>query len=88
MPALLTPDGDCEGEAEGLAVGDCEGDGVGVGDGVAVGVGVLVGVGVAAGAFAMFAVIVPGPFMVAVVELWVGNANVMFPVVLDHEENL
>ena len=57
--------GVCVGVDEGVAVGMA----VGVGDGDAVGVGVRDGAGVAvgAGATAKLAVIVPGPFIVAVV---------------------
>jgi hypothetical protein len=71
-----------------MIVGDCEGGKVGLGeiDGDALGVGIWVGVGI--GVVARFAVIVPGPFMVVVVELSVGNSNVMFPVSVVHEENV
>jgi hypothetical protein len=88
VPLLLTADGDCEG----LVVGDCVGDkvGLGEGDGDALGVGVWVGVGVGVGvgAVARLAVIVPGPLIVAVVEPANGFPTVMFPVSLDHEENV
>lgn len=92
MAVLLTADGDCVGEDEGSVVGECEGDKVGLGEGVGelVGVGVRtgVGVGVAVGNAAKLAVIVPGPFIVAVVEPAFEFPNVMLPVSVDHEENL
>ena len=86
MPELLTVDGDGEGEDEGPTVGDGVGVTRGVGVGDAVGTGVYVGEGVA-GALTMFAVIVPGPLTVAVVELRVEKAKVIFDVSDDQEEN-
>jgi hypothetical protein len=86
--AVLVGDGVCD-VLVGWAVGDVVGVGVGVGVevGLGVDVGVGVGVGVAAGISAKFAVIVPGPFMFAVVEL-----ACEFPIELAasvvHEENL
>lgn len=73
----------------GLAVGDVVGVcvivGVAVGLGVDVGAGV--GVGVAAGISAKFAVIVPGPFIVAVVEL-ACEFPTEFAASVVHKENL
>ena len=79
----------------GVAVGDAVGvfGGLGVGVEVRVGVGVGVGdgvgvrVAVGAGNASKFAVMFPGPFMVAVVEPELEFSSVM-PVSADHEENL
>ena len=63
MASLLTADGDCVGEDDGVVVGEDEGEivGVGEGDGEAVGDG--------DGVTSRVAVIVPGPVIVAVVEV-------------------
>ena len=73
----------------GLEVGEVVGVGVvvGVAVGFGVDVGAGVGVGVAAGICAKFAVIVPGPFIVAVVELACEFPTV-FAASVVHEENL
>ena len=78
--------GVCVGVVEGVAVGMA----VGVGDGEAVGVGVRDGVGVAvgAGATTKLAVIVPGPFIVAVVDEENPKSKIMFVVLHDQDENL
>jgi hypothetical protein len=67
-----------------IAIIEVLGVGSGVGVGVAAGVGAGVGVGVAVGLLLKLAVIVPGPLIVAVVELDCGEAIVMDPVVV-HE---
>ena len=85
---MLTDDGVCVGDDVGLLVDEGEGDNVGVGDLVGVGVTWGVGVGVAVGALTKFAVIVPGPFIVADVEASPGISNVILPVLEDHEENV
>jgi hypothetical protein len=79
---------DCVGVEDGLEVGLGEADEAGVGEGVGdlVGVGVTIGVGV--GAFTKLAVIVPGPFIVAVAEASPALSNVMLFVLEDHEENV
>jgi hypothetical protein len=59
-----------------------------IGEGVGEAVGVGLGDGVGVGALVRLAVIVPGPFIVVVVESCVVDPNVMFPVLLDHEENV
>lgn len=71
----------------GVAVGDVVGVGVEVAVGVGVDVGFGVGVGVAVGSGAKFAVIVPGPFIVAVVELPCEFPKDI-PASVVHEENL
>jgi hypothetical protein len=83
---LLAGDEVCVGEDEAVEVGEIVGDkvGFGEGDGEAVGTGVGVGVGT----LAKFAVIAPGPLIVATVEEADGISNVILPVSADHEENL
>lgn len=84
----------CLGEAVGLevGVGDCVAVGVGVvvglGVGVGEGLGDAVGVGVEVGdGKVAWAVIVPVPLIVAVVEAEFALTNVIDPVSDDHEEN-
>jgi hypothetical protein len=86
----LEPDGGgCVGEVVGFVVVVGEGDSVGLGEGVGVVLGVGAGVGEVEGGGVVFmlAVIVPGPFMVAVVNLFWAFPIVMLPELLDHEVN-
>jgi hypothetical protein len=85
---LLTGDGDWLGEADGPVVGDGEGDGEGDDFGIGEGEGETIGVGVGEGATSRLAVIVPGPFIVAVAEASPALSNVMLFVLEDHEENV
>ena len=92
MVVRLEPDGGgCVGEVEGFVVVVGSGVIVGLGEGVGVVRGVGAGVGVVEGVVvvvAMLAVIVPGPFIVAVVNLFIAFPIVMLPVLLDHEVNV
>jgi hypothetical protein len=72
----------CAGVGVGEALG--VGEGEGVGDGVRIGVGV----GVGFGATTKFAVIVPGPLIVAVEEDEDAYPIVMLPESVDHEEKV
>ena len=83
---LLAGDEVCVGEDEAVEVGEIVGDKVGFGEGD--GETIEIGVGVGVGTLTKFAVIVPGPLIVANVEEPDGISNVILPESADHEENL